>query len=141
MALFQREYRTELIIGKLSLIATVFAVLICCLGLFGLVAYTAVKRTKEIGVRKVLGASVSSIVTLLSKDFILLVFIAFIVAWPIAYFVMHQWLQGFAYHTNISWWIFAAAGAGALVVTLLTMSFQAIKAALANPVKSLAPRP
>lgn len=138
---FAREYRTELIIGKLSLIATVFAVLICCLGLFGLVAYTAVKRTKEIGVRKVLGASVSSIVTLLSKDFILLVFIAFIIAGPIAYFVMQQWLQGFAYHTNISWWIFAAAGGGALVVTLLTMSFQAIKAALANPVKSLAPRP
>ncbi|RYU97760.1 FtsX-like permease family protein [Emticicia agri] len=134
---FAREYRTELIIGKLSLIATVFAVLICCLGLFGLVAYAAVKRTKEIGVRKVLGASVSSIVVLLSKDFIILVLIAFIIAGPIAYFVMQQWLQGFAYHTNISWWIFAAAGAGALMVTLLTMSFQAIKAALANPVKSL----
>lgn len=134
---FAREYSTELIIGKLSLIATVFAVLICCLGLFGLVAYTAVKRTKEIGLRKVLGASVFNILTLLSKGFITLVLIAFIIAWPIAYFIMHQWLQGFAYHTNISWWVFAAAGAGALVITLLTMSFQAIKAALTNPVKSL----
>jgi putative ABC transport system permease protein len=134
---FAREYHTELIIGKLSLITTVFAMLICCLGLFGLVAYTAVKRTKEIGVRKVLGASVSSIVMLLSKDFIFLVLLAFVIAGPVAYFIMHKWLQGFAYHTNISWWIFAAAGAGALMVTLLTMSFQAIKAALTNPVKSL----
>ncbi len=131
---FAREYRTEIIIGKLSLIATVFAVLICCLGLFGLVAYSAVKRTKEIGVRKVLGASVSNIITLLSKDFILLVLIGFIIAGPVAYFIMHKWLQGFAYHTNISWWIFAVAGAGAL---LITISFQAIKAALTNPVKSL----
>lgn len=134
---FAREYRTELIIGKLSLIATVFAMLICCLGLFGLVAYTAVKRTKEIGVRKVLGASVFNIVKLLSKDFIILVLIAFIIAGPVAYFIMQSWLQGFTYHTNISWWIFAAAGAGALTITLLTMSFQAIKAALTNPVESL----
>ncbi|MBA4850742.1 ABC transporter permease [Emticicia sp. BO119] len=135
--IFAREYRTELIIGKLSLIVTVFAVLICCLGLFGLVAYTAVKRTKEIGVRKVLGASVSSILALLSKDFIGLVILAFIIAAPVAYFIMQKWLRSFAYHTNISWWVFAAAGAGALVFTLLTMSFQAIRAALANPVKSL----
>jgi len=134
---FAREYRTEITIGKLSLIATAFAVLISCLGLFGLVAYSAVKRTKEIGVRKVLGASVSSIMTLLSKDFIMLVFVAFIIAGPIAYFIMHNWLQGFAYHTNISWWIFAVSGAAALVITILTISFQAIKAALANPVKSL----
>lgn len=134
---FAREYRTEITMGKLSLIATAFAALICCLGLFGLVAYSTVKRTKEIGVRKVLGASVSSIMALLSKDFIMLVFVAFIIAGPIAYFIMHNWLQGFAYHTNISWWIFAVSGAAALVITILTISFQAIKAALANPVKSL----
>lgn len=134
---FAREYRTEAIIGKLSLIFTTIAVLISCLGLFGLAAYSASKRTKEIGVRKVLGASVSHIVTLLSRDFTKLVIIAFVIAAPAAYFIMHQWLQDFAYRTNISLWIFIAAGLLAVLIALATISFQAISAARANPVKSL----
>lgn len=134
---FAREYRTEIIIGKLSLIATGFAVLICCLGLFGLVACAAVKRTKEIGVRKVLGASVSHIVALLSKDFIVLVLIAFAIAGPLAYFIMHKWLEGFAYRTPVSLWIFAATGLLIVAIAMVTISFQAIKAAVANPVKAL----
>ena len=134
---FAKEYRTEMIIGKLSLIFTTIAVLISCLGLFGLVAYSAAKRTKEIGVRKVLGASVSNIVALLSEDFIKLVAIAFVIAAPVAYFFMHRWLQDFAYRINISWWIFLLAGSFAIAIALATISFQAIKAAIANPVKSL----
>ena len=134
---FAKEYRTEMIIGKLSLIFTTTAVLISCLGLFGLVAYSAAKRTKEIGVRKVLGASVSNIVALLSEDFIKLVAIAFVIAAPVAYFFMHRWLQDFAYRINISWWIFLLAGSFAIAIALATISFQAIKAAIANPVKSL----
>jgi ABC-type antimicrobial peptide transport system permease subunit len=135
--IFAREYRTEAIIGKLSLIFTTIAILISCLGLFGLAAYSAAKRTKEIGVRKVLGASVSNIVSLLSKDFIRLVIIAFVIAAPVAYFIMHRWLQDFAYRINISWWVFVIAGAFAFIITLFTISFQAIKAAMANPIKSL----
>ena len=134
---FAKEYRTETIIGKLSLIFTAIAILISCLGLFGLAAYSAIKRTKEIGVRKVLGASVSDIVALLSKDFIMLVVIAFVIAAPVAYFIMHRWLQDFAYRTNISLLIFIAAGLLAVMIALATISFQAIKAAIANPVKSL----
>jgi putative ABC transport system permease protein len=134
---FAKEYRTETIIGKLSLIFTAIAILISCLGLFGLAAYSAIKRTKEIGVRKVLGASVSNIVALLSKDFIMLVVIAIVIAAPLAYFIMHRWLQDFAYRTNISLLIFIAAGLLAVMIALATISFQAIKAAIANPVKSL----
>jgi putative ABC transport system permease protein len=134
---FAKEYRTETIIGKLSLIFTAIAILISCLGLFGLAAYSAIKRTKEIGVRKVLGASVSNIVALLSKDFIMLVVIAFVIAAPVAYFIMRRWLQDFAYRTNISLWIFIAAGLLAVMIALATISFQAIKTAIANPVKSL----
>ena len=134
---FAKEYRTEMTIGKLSLIFTTTAVLISCLGLFGLVAYSAAKRTKEIGVRKVLGASVSNIVALLSEDFIKLVAIAFVIAAPVAYFFMHRWLQDFAYRINISWWIFLLAGSFAIAIALATISFQAIKAAIANPVKNL----
>jgi putative ABC transport system permease protein len=134
---FAKEYRTEIVIGKLSLIFTTIAVLISCLGLFGLVAYSAVKRTKEIGVRKVLGASVSNVVVLLSKDFIKLVIIAFLIAAPVAYLIMHRWLQGFAYRIDIGWWLFVTAGLFAVIIALATISFQAIKAAVANPVKSL----
>ena len=134
---FANEYRTETIIGRLSLIFTTIAILISCLGLFGLAAYSAAKRTKEIGVRKVLGASVSNIVALLSEDFIKLVAIAFVIAVPVAYFIMHRWLQDFTYRINISWWIFILAGIAAILIALITVSFQSIKAAMANPVKSL----
>ena len=134
---FAREYRTETVIGKLALIFTTIALLISCLGLFGLAAYSAVKRTKEIGVRKVLGASVSNIMALLSKDFIKLVVIAFVIAAPVAYFIVNRWLQDYAYRINISWWIFIGAGSLAVVIALATISVQAIKAAIANPVKSL----
>jgi len=113
------------------------AILISCLGLFALSAYMAESRIKEIGVRKVLGATVFNVWQLLSSDFVLLVIIAFVIASPIAYYVMHNWIQNYNYRTNISWWIFAIAGAGALVITLLTVSFQAIKAAVANPAHSL----
>ena len=134
---FAKEYRTETVIGKLSLIFTTIALLISCLGLFGLAAYSAVKRTKEIGVRKVLGASVLNIMALLSKDFIKLVVIAFVIAAPVAYFIMNRWLQDYAYRINISWWIFMGSGLLAVVIALATISMQAIKAAIANPVKSL----
>ncbi|MEO7045484.1 MAG: ABC transporter permease [Ferruginibacter sp.] len=134
---FAKEYRTEAIIGKLSLIFTTIALLISALGLFGLAAFSAVKRTKEIGIRKVLGASVSSVVMLLSKDFIKLVLIAILIAAPIAWYIMQNWLQGFAYRINISWWMFALADFVGIVIALLTVSYQAIKAAVANPVESL----
>ena len=113
------------------------AVLISCLGLLGLVMYTTTQRAKEIGVRKVLGATVSQLVSLLSKDFVRLVLIAFVIAAPLAWLGMNQWLQNFAYRTTISWWIFAAAGLLMIVVAFTKLSFQTIKAAIANPVKSL----
>jgi putative ABC transport system permease protein len=134
---FGNIYRSEQRIGKIFISFALLAIFIACLGLFGLAAFSAEQRTKEIGIRKVLGASVSQIVTLLSKDFLKLVFIAFVIAVPLAWYVMHRWLQDFAYRIDISWWIFALAGVLALLIALLTVSFQAIKAALANPVKSL----
>ena len=106
-------------------------------GIIGLASFVAEQRTKEIGIRKVLGASAFNVWRLLSKDFVVLVFISLCIAAPIAYYLMHNWLQNYQYRTGISWWIFAAAGTGALVITLFTVSFQAIKAAIANPVKSL----
>jgi len=130
-------YQKEEIIGKLITAGTIIAILISCLGLLGLISLMTVQRTKEIGIRKVLGASVAQITSLLSKDFLKLVLLALIIASPIAYFTMQKWLQGFAYRTNISWWVFALAGILALTIALATVSFQAIKAALANPVKSL----
>ncbi|RYC69181.1 ABC transporter permease [Spirosoma sordidisoli] len=125
---------------RISTLASIFAVLaifISCLGLFGLASFTAEQRTKEIGVRKVLGASVLNLWSLLSKDFVFLVLIAFGIATPIAWYFLSGWLQKYEYRTELSWWIFAASGAGALAITLLTVSFQAIKAALMDPVKSL----
>jgi putative ABC transport system permease protein len=113
------------------------AILISCLGLFGLAAFSAEQRNKEIGIRKVLGASVTGIVGLLSKDFLKLVVVAMLIATPIAWYGMNKWLQAFAYKINISWWMFALAGLMAIFIALFTVSFQAIKAALANPVKSL----
>ena len=114
-----------------------FAIFISCLALFGLVSFTTVQRTKEIGIRKVLGASVSSIVFMLSNSFTKLVAVAFLVATPVAWWAMNKWLQNFAYHAETGWPIFAVAGGTALLVAWLTVSTQAIKAALANPVKAL----
>jgi putative ABC transport system permease protein len=113
------------------------AIFIACLGLFGLSAFEITQRVKEIGVRKVLGAKTGSIVTLLSKDFVKLVLIATIIAFPIAWYAMSHWLQGFAYRVDIHWWVFILSAILALFIALITVSFQAIKAAVANPVKSL----
>jgi len=113
------------------------AIIISCLGLLGLATYTANIKTKEIGIRKVLGASVTGLTNLLVKEFIALVLIAFVIASPITWWLMNKWLQDFVYKINISWWMFALAGAGVLVIALLTVGLQAIKAAVANPVKSL----
>ena len=134
---FNALYKSDERMGAIFIYFAVFAVLIACLGLFGLVTYAAEQRTKEIGIRKVLGATVSNIVNMLNKDFLLLVAIAASIAFPLAWWGMNKWLQGFAYRTNISWWVFAAAGMSALLLTLITVSFRAIKAAMANPVKSL----
>ena len=134
---YGKEYKTESVLGKLSFGFTLVAVIICCLGLFGLATFAAEQRIKEIGVRKVLGASVPDIVVLLSKDFAGLVVIAIILAIPTAYYFLNKWLQDFAYRINISWWVFVLAGVSALLIALLAVSFQAIKAAVSNPVKSL----
>ncbi|RYZ82993.1 MAG: FtsX-like permease family protein, partial [Proteobacteria bacterium] len=116
---------------------TIIAVIIACLGLYGLATFTAAQRTKEIGIRKVLGASVPNIIGLLSKDFATLVIVATIIASPLAWLAMHQWLNDFAYRINIDWTIFAIAGLGAIIIAVATVTFQAVKSALANPVKSL----
>jgi putative ABC transport system permease protein len=134
---FERMYSAEKRVGKIAMIFSILAILIACLGLFGLAAFVAEQRTKEIGIRKVLGASVNGIVGLLSKDFVRLVLIAFILSAPLAWWAMNSWLQDFAYRINISWWIFLLAIAIALFIALATISFQAIKAAIANPVKNL----
>jgi putative ABC transport system permease protein len=134
---YAHKFANEERVGKLAAFFAILAIFISCLGIFGMASFMAEQRVKEIGVRKVLGASVFNLWQLLSKDFVMLVFISLLIAAPIAYYSMHNWLQNYEYRTSISWWIFAAAGMGALVITLFTVSFQAIKAALANPVKSL----
>jgi putative ABC transport system permease protein len=134
---FNAQYNDDQLFGKVFTLFAGFAIFIACLGLLGLSLFATTQRTKEIGVRKVLGASVSSIVALLSKEFVKLILIAFVIATPVAWYIMHQWLQHYAYRIGISWWIFAGAGLLALIIALATISFQAVKAALANPVKSL----
>ena len=134
---FARKFAAEERVASLARVFTLLAILISCLGLFGLASFVAEQRTKEIGVRKVLGASVRNLWMLLSKDFVQLVIIALLIATPIAYLIMSQWIQKFVYRTDISLWIFFAAGFGALLITLITVSFQSIKAALSNPTKSL----
>jgi putative ABC transport system permease protein len=134
---FNKQYSNDQLFGKAFAIFAGFAIFIASLGLLGLSLFAATQRTKEIGVRKVLGASVSSIVVLISKDFVKLVLLAFLIACPLAWYIMHGWLQDFAYRTNISWWIFPLAGALSLVIALATISFQAIKAGNTNPVRSL----
>jgi putative ABC transport system permease protein len=134
---FNRQYENERRFGKLSMVLSLLAIFIGCLGLFGLSGYTIVQRTKEIGIRKVLGASVSGITSLLAKDFLRLVLVAIFIASPLAYWAMYTWLQDFAYRIHMPWWVFVLAGTLALLVAFLTVSFQSIRAALANPVKSL----
>ncbi|AYL99330.1 FtsX-like permease family protein [Mucilaginibacter celer] len=134
---FDATYRSEHRIGQLFISFSTLAILIACLGLFGLAAYAAEQRNKEIGIRKVLGASVTTIVGMLSKDFIKLVFISILISSPLAWFMMSKWLQGFAYRINIQWWVLAVAGVLAVLIAFVTISFQSIRAALANPVKSL----
>jgi putative ABC transport system permease protein len=133
----QRQYESEQRLGRIVTIASVFSILIACLGLFGLATLAVARRTKEIGVRKVLGASVPSIVNLLAKDFLKLVLVAIVIASPLAWWAMQRWLQAFAYKIDIHWWVFALAGLLAVSVAFLTVSFQSVKAALMNPVKSL----
>ena len=135
--LYNKTYSAEVKTGTILNIFALLTILVSCLGLFGLATYTAERRTKEIGIRKVLGASVMQVTEMLSKDFIKLVAIACLIAFPLSYLAMNKWLQSFAYRINIGWWIFVVAGLAAIVIALATVSFQAIKAAIANPVKSL----
>ena len=134
---YAKKFGNENRIGKLVSCFAILAIFISCLGLFGMASFMAEQRVKEIGVRKVLGASVFNLWQLLSKDFVMLVFISLLIAIPVAYYFMHIWLQNYEYRTKLSWWIFAVSGFGALLITLITVSFQAVKAAIANPVDSL----
>jgi len=134
---FAKKFDNEERIGKLASFFAVFAIFISCLGLFGMASFMAEQRTKEIGVRKVLGASVMNLWGLLSKEFVVLIGGSLLIAFPVAYYFMHSWLQNYQYRTTLSWWIFVVTALGALIITLLTVSFQSIKAAIANPVKSL----
>jgi len=134
---YARKFAAEERIGKLTSIFAVLAILISCLGLFGLASFVAEQRTKEIGIRKVVGASIFNLWKMLSKDFILLVVVSCLIAIPISSYLVNNWLVKFEYRTEVSWLVFAVTSIGALVITLLTVSYQAIKAALMNPVKSL----
>jgi len=134
---FNRQYEKDERVGRIVGYAATLAIFVACLGLLGLAAFSAEQRTKEIGVRKVLGATVAQVVNLLSKDLVKLVLISNLIAWPPAYYGMNNWLQDFAYRTDLGWWVFALAGGIALIIALLTVSTQAIKAALANPVEAL----
>ena len=134
---YDRKFQSEVRVGKLASFFAILAVFISCLGIFGLASFVAEQRTKEIGVRKVMGASVVNLWGMLSKDFIVLVIVSLFIAMPLAYYFMNGWLQKYDYHTGIAWWIFAASGVGALLITLFTVSYQSIRAALANPVNSL----
>ena len=134
---FAKKFDQEQRIGTLATVFAILAIFISCLGLFGLASFVAEQRTKEIGIRKVLGATIANLWQLLSKQFVILVLISCLIAMPLSYYFLHQWLQKYDYRTQISWWVFAVAIGGAMTITLLTVSFQAIKAAIANPVKSL----
>ncbi|CAN5794194.1 ABC transporter permease [soil metagenome] len=134
---FNDMYRSEQRAGSIAIVFAVLAILIACLGLFGLVTFMAEQRTKEIGIRKVLGASVNNMVLLLSKDFLLLVLLAAVIAFPVAWWAMYHWLHNYVYRISIGWWVFVVAGLAALLIAIVTVSLQAIKAALANPIKSL----
>src|SRR6478736_2394877 len=130
-----QQYKTQENLAKLVGYFSILAIFIACLGLFALASFTAQQRTKEIGIRKVMGASVRSIVYLLTKDFVKLVMLAALIAFPVAWLGMHRWLENFAYRTHIPVWVFALAGFLGLLIAVLTVSYQAVKAAYANPVK------
>lgn len=134
---FNKQYTAEMQYGQLFTAAAIWAVVIACLGLFGLTTFSVESRTKEIGIRKVLGATVADITSLLSKDFLKLVIVAAVIAFPIAWYAMHAWLQDFAYRIKIEWWVFVLAGGAAMLIAFTTIAFQAIKAAMSNPVKNL----
>ncbi|HSC38741.1 MAG TPA: FtsX-like permease family protein, partial [Chitinophagaceae bacterium] len=134
---FSRQYKSEIMVSKLANVFAFLAIFISCLGLFGLAMFMAEQRTREIGIRKVLGAGIGQVVTMLSKDFVALVLVAAIVAFPISWWAMHSWLKDFNYRIDIGWWVFPMAALLAMLIALLTISFQAVKAATANPVKSL----
>ncbi len=133
----EKMYDEEKRLGQISMVFTILAILISCLGLFGLVSFVAEQKKKEIGIRKVLGASIGSVVQLLTKDFVILVGIAFLIATPIAYYFIQRWLEDFTYRIDIQWWVFVLAGGFALLITFFTVGFQSLKSAVANPVKSL----
>ncbi|HEU4861940.1 MAG TPA: FtsX-like permease family protein, partial [Chitinophagaceae bacterium] len=133
----ERFYQNESITARLFKIFSILAIFISCLGLYGLVSYMAVQKTKEVGVRKVLGASVQSIVYLFSKEFTILIGIAFLIAAPVGYYLMNKWLSGFYYHTNLGWEIFLIAMIISVIIAWMTVGYKAIKAAITNPVKSL----
>jgi putative ABC transport system permease protein len=134
---YNHLYRSEQNIGRIFISFSFFSILIACLGLLGLVTYAAEQRLKEIGIRKVLGASIANLIMLLSNDFLKLIAIAALISFPIAWWGMNLWLQDFAYRTSISWWIFVIAGSLAVTIAMITVSYQALKAALTNPIKSL----
>jgi putative ABC transport system permease protein len=134
---FNNLYKADIKASRLILIFSVIAILISCLGLLGLAAFTAQQRVREIGIRKVLGASVANIITLLSRDFVTLVLLSLLIATPVAYWAMHGWLEAFAYHIPLSPWVFAGAGLLALAIAILTVATQSVRAATANPARSL----
>jgi putative ABC transport system permease protein len=134
---FDQQYRADQLYGKVFTLFSFLAILIACFGLLGLSAYNILQRTKEIGIRKVMGASVQNVLVLLSRDFLVLVAISFLVAVPVTWWIMHNWLQDFAYRISMQWWVFLLAGVLATLIALLTISFQAIRAAVSNPVRSL----
>jgi putative ABC transport system permease protein len=134
---FNEMYSADQRVGKIALIFAALAIVIGCMGIFGLSAFIAEQRTKEIGIRKVLGASAQGIVQLLSREFMKLLTISFIIATPLAWWMMHKWLQDFAYRIEIGWWIFLVAGIATFIIALATVSLQSIKAAMADPVECL----
>ena len=134
---FAQQYLQEERLKNLLKYFAGLAILVSCLGMLGLISFMAEQRTKEVAIRKILGAKNATIVGLLSREFLLLVGISNLIAWPIAYYLMRQWLQGFVFHATIGWWIFALTGAAAVLITMFTVSFQSIKAAVADPVNSL----
>lgn len=134
---FEALFKSESLIGTLAGVFAGLAIFISCLGLFGLAAFIAEKRTREIGIRKILGASVMGLTTLLSRNFLFLVVLSCLLAFPLSWWIMHSWLQGYEYRVSLSWWMFALPALLAIFIALFTVSFQAIKAALMNPIKSI----
>lgn len=134
---FEAQYAEDKAFGSAFQVFTILAIVIASMGLFGLTSYTCIQRKKEIGIRKVNGATIGQILSLLNKDFVKWVGLAFLIAVPVSWYAMNKWLEGFAYKTTMSWWIFALAGVSALVIALLTVSWQSFRAAMANPVESL----